>query len=249
MGIDTDDLYNDGSLCLIMSNFQGRRTMLFHETQPGVFLDEADSSGIGQATGDVLGFGLLAFDFDNDGWMDILQVDGHVNDDVAERDPRVSYAQPTLLFRNPGNHHFTEVGLRSGAPFDRKIVGRGAAWGDIDNDGRLDVLIVQNNGPALLWHNETSTKNHWLTLKLVGRKSNRDGIGALVLVRAGGITSRAMVRSGSSYLSQSDLRPHFGMGAQTTARVEIRWPSGIVDTLAHVSCDRIVTVHEGTSAH
>ncbi len=248
MGIDADDLYNDGSLCLIMSNFQGRRTLLFHETQPGVFLDEADSSGIGQATGDILGFGVLAFDFDNDGWMDILQVDGHVNDDVAEREPGVSYAQPTLLFRNLGNHHFTEVGLKSGAPFDRTIVGRGAAWGDIDNDGRLDVLILQNNGPALLWHNETSTQNHWLTLKLVGRKSNRDGIGAVVLVSGGGITRRALVRSGSSYLSQSDLRPHFGLGAQTTARVEIRWPSGIVDTLAHVSCDRIVTVREGTSA-
>src|SRR5579871_1764290 len=249
MGIDADDLYNDGSLCLIMSNFQSRRTMLFHETQPGVFLDEADSSDIGHATGDVLGFGVLAFDFDNDGWQDILQIDGHVIDDVAERNPRVSYAQPTLLFRNLGDHHFTEVGLRSGAPFDRKIVGRGAAWGDIDNDGRPDVLILQNNGSALLWHNETSTKNHWLTLKLVGRQSNRDGIGALVLVSAGGITRRAMVRSGSSYLSQSDLRPHFGMGAQTTALVEIRWPSGIVDTLAHVSCDRIVTVREGTFAH
>ena len=100
---------------------------------------------------------MFAFDFDNDGWEDILQIDGHVYDDVSERDPGVSYAQPTLLFRNLGNHRFAEVGRSGGAPFDRKIVGRGAAWGDIDNDGRLDVLILQNNGPAMLWHNETST--------------------------------------------------------------------------------------------
>jgi hypothetical protein len=246
MGIDAEDVYNDGTLCLIVSNFQGRQTLLFHQTQPGLFKEEGASDGVGPNTVNYVGFGLLFCDFDNDGWKDILQVNGHIADDIQEHEPTLSYAEPTLLFHNQGNGRFTEVGLASGPPFDRKIVGRGATWGDIDNDGRPDVLILQHDGPALLWHNETPTRNHWLTLKLIGTKSNRDGIGAMVLVRAGGQTQRTLVRSGSSYCSQSDLRPHFGLGAQTTADVEIRWPSGSVDRIANVACDRIGTVHEGS---
>jgi hypothetical protein len=245
MGIDAEDLYNDGSSCLVMSNFQGRGSLLFHAAQPGVFMDESDSSGLGKATTGVLGFGVFACDFDNDGWKDILQVDGHVNDDVAEREPGITHAQPTLLLRNLGDHRFTEVGLKSGAPFDRKIVGRGAAWGDIDNDGRPDVLILQNDGPALLWHNETPTKNHWATFKLIGVKSNRDGIGAMVTVTTPGMTQRTMVRGGSSYCSQSDMRAHFGLADRTAADVSIRWPSGVVDRIPGVSADRIWTVREG----
>ena len=246
MGIDADDLYNDGSLCLVISNFQGRRTLLFHAAQSGLFLEEGDSSGIGQATADVLGFGVFACDFDNDGWKDILQVNGHVDDGVSEREPGIGYAQPTLLLRSLGDHRFAEVGLKSGAPFDRKIVGRGAAWGDIDNDGRPDVLILQNNGPALLWHNETPTKNHWVTFKLIGVRSNRDGIGALVTVTASGMTQRTMVRGGSSYCSQSDMRPHFGLAGSPTADISIRWPSGVIDRIPSVPADRIWTVREGT---
>jgi hypothetical protein len=193
----------------------------------------------------VLGFGVCCFDFDNDGWKDILQTDGHVIDDVAEREPSISYAQPTLLFRNLGNGHFEEVGLKSGSPFDRKIVGRGVACGDVFNDGRLDVLLLQNNGPAMLWRNETSTHNHWLTLRLAGERSNRDGIGAQVIVTAGGLRQRSVVYAGSSYCSQSDLRPHFGLGSQTSANVEIRWPSGVVDRITGVACDHIWTVREG----
>jgi hypothetical protein len=245
MGIDADDLYNDGSLCLIMSNFQGRRSLLFHETQPRLFLDEGDTADIGKATEDVLGFGVDTIDFDNDGWKDIIQVNGHVIDDVAEREPRVSYTQPTLLLQNQGNHHFTEVGLKSGAPFNRKIVGRGVACGDIDNDGREDILILQNNGLAMLWHNETTTQNHWITLKLIGSKSNRDGIGAMVTVTTPGMSRRTLVHSGSSYLSQSDLRPHFGLGKETKADVLIRWPSGTVDRISSVAADKIWTVREG----
>lgn len=246
MGIDAADLYNDGTMCLVMTNFQGRQTQIFHQMRPLLFREESDLTGVGPATRDVLGFGVLCFDFDNDGWKDILQVDGHVIDDVADREPTISYAQPTLLFRNQGQGRFAEVGLRSGAPFDHKLVGRGVACGDIDNDGQLDVLLTQNNGPALLWHNETVTHNHWLTLKLIGTKSNRNGIGAMVRVTSGGTTQRVLVHTGSSYLSQSDLRPHFGLGAQTTADVEIRWPSGVVDSINRVACDHIGTVREGT---
>ncbi len=247
MGIDADDLFNDGTMCLVMTNFQGRRTLVFHQTSPLVFQEEDDASGVGPATSGVLGFGVFCFDFDNDGRKDILQTDGHVIDDVAEREPTISYRQPTLLFRNLGQGRFEEVGLRGGAPFDRKIVGRGVAWGDFDNDGRLDVLLSQNNGPAMLWHNETLTLNHWLKLKLVGTSSNRDGIGSLVIVTSGSLTQRAMVRGGSSYLSQSDLRPNFGLGPNTRATVEIHWPAGTVDRLPDISCDRITTVVEGAS--
>jgi enediyne biosynthesis protein E4 len=158
----------------------------------------------------------------------------------------VRYQQPTLLFHNQHDGAFAEVGLKSGRPFSQPIVGRGAAWGDIDNDGRPDVLLTTNNGPALLWHNETVTPNHWLTLRLIGTRSARDGIDALVKITAGGVTQRTLARSGSSYLSQSDLRPHFGLGPQVQADVEIRWPSGTVDRIARVPCDGIRTVHEGT---
>lgn len=246
MGIDAGDPYNDGSVCLVMTNFQGRRTLLFHQTQPGVFQDEGDSSGIGDATSAVLGFGVLFFDFDNDGRQDIAQVDGHVIDDVAQREPSISYAQPTLLFRNLGGHRFAEVGEKSGAPFTRKLVGRGLASGDIDNSGKVDLVIAQNNGPALLWRNETATSNHWLTLKLIGGKSNRDGIGALITLRAGGVSQRQLVHSGSSYCSQSDLRAHFGLGNATSASAEVKWPSGVTDSLNSLACDRLWTVREGT---
>lgn len=246
MGIDADDLYNDGTMCLVMTNFQGRQSLIFHQAHPLLFQDEGDASGIGPATTGVLGFGVCCFDFDNDGRKDIIQTDGHVIDDVAEREPSISYAQPTLLFRNLGKGRFAEVGLKSGAPFNRKIVGRGLAVGDIDNDGRLDVLLLQNNGPALLWHNETPTHNHWLTFKLIGTKSNRDGIGAVITVVAGGSTQRGFCRSGSSYLSANDLRVHFGLGAAARADVTIRWPSDTIDHLRDLPVDHIWTVREGS---
>jgi enediyne biosynthesis protein E4 len=248
MGIDAGDLLNDGGTWLAIANFQGQQTTLYREVSPGAFQDVRASAGVGAATAPVLGFGLCFFDFDNDGYLDILQVNGHVQDDIQERQAGVRHEQPTLLFRNQRVGKFAEVGLKSGPPFSRPIVGRGAAWADIDNDGRLDVLITTNNGPALLWRNETPAPNHWLTLKLIGGRSNRDGTGAMVRVTAGGITQRQMVRSGSSYLSQSDLRPHFGLGEQRTADVEIRWPSGTVDRVAGVPADGIRMVREGSGA-
>ena len=170
-----------------------------------------------------------------------------VQDDIQDREPTVHYAQPTLLYHNRGTGLFQEVGLKSGPPFSVPFVGRGCAWGDIDYDGRLDVVLTGNDGPAFLWHNETKTKNHWLTLKLTGTRSNRDGIGALVLVKTGDRLQRTMVRSGSSYLSQSDLRAHFGLGQATTADVEIRWPSGTVDRFSAIGSDRIWTAQEGAA--
>jgi hypothetical protein len=249
MGIDADDVDNSGKTTLAITNFQGQQTSFYRQQAGSLFVEQRAAAGIAEETRKILGFGLCFFDYDNDGFKDVLQVNGHVQDDVQEREPQVTYAQPTLLFRNlgapAGSPRFAEVGLRSGAPFSRPIVGRGCAWGDFDNDGRPDVLITSNNGPALLWHNETLAGNHWLTLRLVGERSNRDGIGAVVQVTAGGRTQRTAVRSGSSYLSQSDLRAHFGLGEARTADVEIRWPSGTVDRIAAVPADQIYVAREG----
>ena len=247
MGIDIADANNDGSSLLAITNYQGQQTSLYQQTTDNLFHDIRYKAHISEATGKTLGFGVLFFDYDNDGFKDMIQVNGHVQDDIEQREPGTKYAQPTLLFHNQHNGVFAEVGLAGGSPFSTPLVGRGVAVGDIDNDGRLDALITGNNGNAMLWHNQTKTPNHWLTLKLEGARSNRDGIGAMVLVTAGGVTQRGMVRSGSSYLSQSDLRAHFGLGAQTSADVEIRWPSGAVDKIPGVACDRIGTAREGTS--
>ncbi len=245
MGIDAADIFNNGSVSVAISNYQGQQTSLYNQIGSAVFRDDKVTAHLATETGKVLGFGLLFVDYDNDGYKDILQVNGHVQDDIQKREPQVRYAQPTLLFHNSGDGTFQEVGLKSGAPFTEPIVGRGCAWGDFDNDGRPDLLITANNGPAHLWHNETPPGNHWLTLQLIGTKSCRDGIGALVLVKTAAGVQRSEVRSGSGYLSQSDLRPHFGLGTQTQAEVEIHWPSGTVDRVAAVACDHIWKIHEG----
>ncbi len=248
MGIDAADPDADGKTRVVVTNYYGSETRFFRQAEDQMFTDERGPSGIGSATKPTLGFGAVFFDYDNDGFQDLLQVNGHVQDNVQEINPVATYAEQTLLFRNLGGGRYEEVGTKCGAPFTRRIVGRGAAWGDYDNDGREDVLITTNNGPAMLWRNETPSKNHWLTLKLVGSKSPRDGTGAVVLVTANGVTQRVMARSGSSYLSCSDLRPHVGLGKATAADLEIHWPSGAVDHLRALQCDRIVTIQEGASA-
>ena len=245
MGIDATDVLNNGRTSVAIANYYGVRTSFYNQIAPGLFRDDQASSGIGKGTSRVLGFGLSFFDYDNDGWKDLMQVNGHVQDEIQQREPQTLYREPTLLFHNNGDGTFQEVGLKSGAPFTDRIVGRGLAYGDIDNDGRLDVLITPNGGAARLWRNETPNTGHWITLKLIGVKSNRDGIGAMITVTAGGITQREMVHSGSSYLSQSDLRAHFGLGAQKMAVVTISWPSGAVDRITDLPYDRISVIREG----
>jgi enediyne biosynthesis protein E4 len=246
MGIDADDANNDGSSSLVITNYYGQETSFYDQPSPTYFRDDRTQAGVGKPTSTVLGFGIMWLDYDNDGWKDILQVNGHVQDDIQDREPGTPYAEPTLLFRNMGNGKYVEVGLGAGEPFTKKIVGRGCAWGDFDNDGRVDALITNNNGRCMLWRNGTETANHWLTLKLVGTKSNRSGIGALITVVAGGVKQRTLVRSGSSYLCASDLRPHFGLGAAQQASVEIVWPSGQIDRIESVPVDGISVVREGS---
>jgi enediyne biosynthesis protein E4 len=245
MGVDAADYDRSGHPSIIITNFANQMVSLYHNEGNGLFVDEAPQSEVGRATLVTLGFGCFFFDYDNDGWPDIFVADGHIEDAIEKVQKRVSYPEPPHLFRNLSGGKFTEVTADMGKAFAAPKVARAAAYADIDNDGFLDVLLTTNAGPAYLFHNEGGT-NHSLRVKLVGTKSNHDGIGAVVRVTSGADKQEKMLRSGSSYLSQSELVLTFGLGSQTKAdAIEIQWPSGQVDKLSNVNAGQIVTVQEG----
>jgi len=245
MGVDAADYDRSGRPSLIITNFANQMLSLYHNEGNGLFVDEAPSSEVGRATLVTLGFGVFFFDYDNDGWPDILVTDGHIEDQIEKVQKRVTYAEPPHVFRNLGGSKFVEVTQSLGSAFAAPRVGRGAAYADINNEGVLDVLMTTNGGRAYLFHNEGGT-NHSLRIKLVGTKSNRDGIGAVITVTSGGDRQTKMLRSGSSYLSQSELVATFGLGQKTKAdSVEIQWPSGQNDKLTNVNAGETVTVQEG----
>jgi hypothetical protein len=245
MGADAADYDRSGHPSVIISNFANQMVSLYHNEGNGLFVDEAPQSEVGRATLVTLGFGCFFFDYDNDGWPDIFVADGHIEDQIEQVQKRVRYAEPSHLFRNLGGGKFQEVTAQMGEAFAAPRVARGAAYADIDNDGYLDVLVTTNSGRAYLFHNEGGS-NHSLRLKLVGTKSNRDGIGAVVRVTAEGEKQWKMLRSGSSYLSQSELVLTFGLGTQTKAEtIEIQWPSGQVDRLSNLDAGQTATVQEG----
>jgi hypothetical protein len=185
-------------------------------------------------------------DYDNDGWKDLLVAQSHVLDNVERSFPQLRYREPMLLARNTGRG-FVNVSAKSGTPFETPWASRGLAIGDIDNDGKLDAVVTTNDGPLYVLHNETPTPHHWLLLHLVGHRSNRDAIGAEVTVTTSHGKQFATVTTAGSYLSSSDKRVHVGLGADPVARVEIRWPSGIVQTLKDVRADQILHVDEPAS--
>jgi hypothetical protein len=248
MGVDAGDYDRSGHPSLIISNFANQMLSLYHNEGNGLFVDEAPRSEVGRNTLVTLGFACFFFDYDNDGWPDIFITDGHIENEVERVQKRVKYAEPPHVFRNLGGGKFQETTDSLGSAFAAPRVGRGAAYADIDNDGALDLLLTTNGGPAFLFHN-TGVTNHSLRVKLVGTKSNRDGIGAVVRVTAGKDKQNSqsqMLRSGSSYLSQSELVLTFGLGALTQADgVELHWPSGQVDKLENVPGDQTITVQEG----
>jgi enediyne biosynthesis protein E4 len=247
MGVDAADYDRSGHPSVLISNFANQMVSLYHNEGSGLFVDEAPQSEVGRATLITLGFGCFFFDYDNDGWPDIFVADGHIEDQIERVQKRVSYAEPSHLFHNLGGGKFQEVTAQMGAAFAAPRVARGAAYADIDNDGFLDILITTNAGPAYLFHNEGGS-NHSLRVKLVGTKSNRDGIGTVVRVTSspGKDQQSKMLRSGSSYLSQSELVLTFGLGTQTNAdAIEIQWPSGQVDKLSNINAGQTITVEEG----
>ncbi|HZP82944.1 MAG TPA: CRTAC1 family protein, partial [Chthonomonadaceae bacterium] len=232
MGIDTADVRNNGQPDVLITNFAGEQLTLYRRDSSGLFLDVAARSGVGNATQMYLGFGAFFFDYDLDGWADLFVTNGHIMDDIDRRDAGVSYAEPSLLFHNQGQGMFADVSAQSGPALTTRRVGRGAAYGDYDNDGSPDILILTNGGKPALLRNNNHSGNGWIRLLLQGTESNRDAIGARLFVTVGDRTQMQEVRSGSSYLSASDRRVTFGLGTAAQAdKVEIRWPSGKVQLL------------------
>jgi hypothetical protein len=249
MGVDAGDYDNSGRQGIIIGNFTNESMALYRNDGTGLFTDEAGASGIGKMSAQSLTFATFFFDYDLDGLLDIFAANGHVSDDIAVVQPQVRYAQLPHLFHNKGKKKFEEATARLGRALQRAIVGRGAAYGDFDNDGDLDLLIMANNGPARLLRNDNGNQNDLLRVKTVGSRSNRDGIGArLVLKTAAGAQLTSYVKTGSSYCSQNELPITFGLGKSDPAkgmRLEITWPSGQTDIIPDVKPNQSITVQEG----
>ena len=249
MGADAVDYDGSGKASLVIGNFTNESLALYHNDGGGLFTDEAAASGIGPVSARSLTFSAFFFDYDLDGLPDIFASNGHVADDIQVVQPTLSYAELPMLFRNKGGGHFEDVSGKLGGPFRQPIVGRGAAYLDYDNDGDLDLVLTTSNGPARLLRNDGGNGNDVLRIKLVGTRSNRDAIGAKVTVRLAGLVPQTrMVKSGSSYLSQSELPLTFGLGKPTankSVRVEISWPSGKKEVLERVRANQAITVREG----
>jgi enediyne biosynthesis protein E4 len=244
MGVDFADYDNDGWTDLVVTDLASQIYALYRNNGDGTFDYESYPSGIGLMSMKHSGWGVRFLDYDNDGWKDMLIAQGHDLDTIQLTFPDLRYREPMVLARNTGKG-FVDVSAQSGEVFQKAWVGRGLAIGDIDNDGRLDAVVTTNDGALHVLHNATQNQNHWLTLELVGHKSNRDAIGAEVkLVTAKG-SQWATVSTAGSYLSSSDKRVHFGLGREAIAQtIEIRWPNGIRQTLKDVHGDQILQVPE-----
>ncbi len=244
MGVDFSDYNNDGWPDLIVTDLGNQKYATYLNSRDGNFTYSSYTNGIAAMTLLHSGWGVRFLDYDNDGWKDLFVAQGHVLDTIDSSTPGLHYKEPPLLARNTG-HGFVDVSKASGEIFTEKWAARGLALGDLNNDGKQDVVVTTTNGPAYILRNETETANHWLTLKLAGSKSNRDGIGAAIkLTTSRGIQYQTVSTAGS-YCSSSDPRPHFGLGPDTKVKdLEIRWPSGIVQHLANVTPDQTLTVKE-----
>ena len=245
MGVDVADFDNSGRSSVVITNFDREMLALYRSSTNGEFKDLAPGSNLGPDTRHSLGFGCFFFDANLDGNLDLLVVNGHI-DDVVQRVTDTPYAQRPHLFLNGGHGDLHDVADRLGGGFANPKIGRGAAYGDIDNDGDLDVLITTNRGPAYLYRNDQLSGNRSVRFRLVGTKSNRSGIGALVRIFYGDLKGSRRVKSGSSYLSQSELPVTFGVGQHKIVdRAVIEWPSGRVEEFKTLAAGRAYIATEG----
>ena len=245
MGVSAADYDHDGLLDIVKTNFAGDTSSLYRNLGKKTFEDMTFQTGLGRNT-QFLGWGAGFLDFDNDGWADILINNGHVYPEVGQRDEKSGYRQRKVLYHNLRNGKFADVSLQAGPGILEAVAGRGCAFGDFDNDGDIDVLVNCMNDVPQLLRCDSSLKNNWLKVKTIGTKSNRSGIGAkLRCTTPDGMRQVDEVRSGGSYISQNDLRIHFGLGENATADLEIRWPSGHVDKLPGVKANQVLVAKEG----
>jgi hypothetical protein len=245
MGVDIADFMNSGHVGAAITNFDNEMTGLY-EFNGKTYDDIAAQAGVGLASKNSLGFGCAFFDANLDGWLDLAMANGHIDETVRNIHGNVGYAQPPMLFLNNGKGAFQDVASELGGGFDRPKVARGLAYGDFDRDGDLDLLLTTNNGPAYLYRNDQLAGNRSIRFRLIGTKSNRDAIGATVRVVSGGLTQSRMVKSGSSYLSQSELPLTFGI--EKRERIEsavITWPSGRVEEFKNLAAGRCYECIEG----
>jgi hypothetical protein len=246
MCISLGDYDNDGYLDLYISDFQLSSDHVWHNDGTGFFDEVSDSVGVTVPTRNVLSFGGGFFDYDNDGWLDLFIANGHVYEEVERVTPEIHYKQINSLFHNDARGRFVEVTKTSGDGFAKPYAGRGAAFADFDNDGNIDIVVANAGDPPLLLQNGGGAGNHFLNFKLIGTKSNRDAMGARIKLRAGDLSQIREISGGGSYLSQSDLRAHFGLGQHSRAdTVEVSWPSGAHQVFRDVEADKFYVIEEG----
>ena len=242
MGANLGDFDNDGYLDIVITNFQDQTNSLYHNEESGFFTEMSFAKGIGERSLPYLAWGVDFVDVNNDGWLDLFVANGHLDDNIAEIDPIGMYAQPNQLFLNDRDGSFSET---SDAAIAQQKVSRGTAFGDIDNDGDVDIVISNLKDAPTVLRNDGGNASQWLSVKLIGTDCNRDAIGARVTVVSGDLTQMREVKSGSGYLSQNDLRLHFGLGAATSVdTLTVRWLCGRVQTLQNVKTNQVLIISE-----
>jgi hypothetical protein len=246
MGVDVADFENSGNPGIAITNFDNEMIGLYRAVRPGTYDDISIAAGVGLPSKNTLGFGCAFLDVDLDGALDLLIANGHIDETVRNIHGNVGYAQAPQLFLNKGGGKFRDVAADVDAGFSQLKVGRGLAYADFDRDGDLDILLTTNNGPAYLYRNENVVGNHSIRFHLLGTKSNRDAIGALVRILANGQTQSRVVKGGSSYLSQSELPVTFGLGKHSAIeRVQIEWPSGAKEEFKNLDAGLSYQITEG----
>jgi hypothetical protein len=246
MGVDVQDYDGDGKLDLCVTNYQDEINNLFRWTRDGNYEEMARSAGVAEGTLPDVAWGVGLVDLDNDGWRDLFMARGHLNHGAHEMDESTTYAQPKRIYRNLGDGRFEDVTARAGAAVRLPRVSRGAAFGDIDNDGDIDVVVIESNGPPEVLRNDGGNRGSWCSVLLVGSGLNRDAIGARVTIVAGGAVQVAERRSSGSYLSANDPRLHFGLGAADhVERLEVRWPGGGRDVHEKVPARKLIRITKG----